>query len=680
MNYSLSRSLQRITNSIPILSLRQAFVALLPFWVLWAGLTLALGLAGNFSDLGKNSSIYQTLETISYVSNALLQLLVSISIGYHLSKNLGSNSLVCCTLVLTCFVINSNYIELGEKGISVKHWGADAYAIISPILSVYIFSYLSSIKFFNTFDTRHISVFLAKKINMILPYLVTLLVTTLLVSFISAISRQGLTGLSDLFGPQSTNTSFLIWNVLSHTLWLFGIHGTNVGNTIFGKDFLSVEMLPNLGIQEFEYLFMSFGGSGCLLGFVIASFLAQKNSHLNQIVKISVPFSLFNLSEILMYCVPIIFNPYFLIPFVISPIINSLVAYHIIAAGLVPITDTTVPWMMPPILSGFLIGGGSIATASLQILLISISTLIYFPFIRRYNIDNKASVSFDTFSSRFHVEHEFENKSEQEHLSSQDEKLKTTSQLRKTVDDILAGEPLLYYQPKVTTQGFCHGFEALIRIKTLQNKIAGPYFLDALENAGFSDVIDWWVIDKLADDMATWKAYGFQPHVSFNLNPSALANDDLVEHAIKSFSKYKNKVEVEILETTYIKKFKLIRKNIEKLKEQHIYTAIDDFGTGFSSLSLLYKLNAHTIKLDKSILDSTETEKGRDLYLNICSICKNLGFQLIAEGVETEEQALFAIDAGVDYLQGWLYAPAMPMFEAKEFALDTVDRLLFKSG
>ena len=658
-----------VTSSVLILSLRQAFVALLPFMLLWTGLILALNLINAFSILKADGDVYKSLALIFDVIRTLFPLAIAISIAYYLSQNIGSNGLVCSSLVLVCFTINSGYFQSDNWAMTVDSNGTDTHAILVPILTVYIFGYLSHIKIFNIFDTNHVSVFLAKKINMILPFFVTVITVSILMKVISGVASWGLSMLIEFSGPHGTVTSYHLWNTLSHMFWLFDIHGTNIGNSIFGQDFGYIQLVSFFGIQEFRSLFVTFGGAGCVWGFVLASFFVPKNEHIKQIVRISIPFNVFNMPEILMYGVPFILNPYFIIPFLLCPIFNSFVAYYAIAWGYVPVVDVSVSWLTPALLSGYLVGGGNLITPLFQLILIALNAAIYIPFLKQYVLDNKDSVLFDKLSSRFQVENEFEGCSEKRHLADQGERLKTNLKLRRDINDIIAGEPIMYYQPKIDTQGRCYGFEALIRLKANDGRVLGPFFLEGLENAGFSDVIDWWVMDKVSEDMKIWKRYGFEPHVSINMSPSVLTNKQLINRLIGNFESYNDKVEIEILETAYIKKHILMRESIDMLKSRGIGTAIDDFGSGFSSLSLLYKLNVETIKLDKSILDNAASEKGDMLYKKLCGMCKRLGFKLVAEGVETEQQAAFVIEAGVDYLQGWVYAPALPLDEAREYAL-----------
>ena len=102
---------------------------------------------------------------------------------------------------------------------------------------------------------------------------------------------------------------------------------------------------------------------------------------------------------------------------------------------------------------------------------------------------------------------------------------------------------------------------------------------------------------------------------------------------------------------------------IKKMRERGVHTSIDDFGTGYSSLNLLTDLDVDTVKLDKSysIRLDNEEEKTKILVRNIVNMVHDLGFKVIAEGVETEEQADFLREIGCSTVQGYLYDKPLPL-------------------
>jgi cellobiose-specific phosphotransferase system component IIC/EAL domain-containing protein (putative c-di-GMP-specific phosphodiesterase class I) len=671
MKQAFAQFSRRAINSIFVLSLREAFISLLPYIIVSAIFSLSLAFIDVFSLLPQGSDLYQGIDFASQALRTLLPLAIVIAISYYISQNIGVNTLEGSVLAAICFVTNSGYLVRAPDGIFIDIHGAAAYPILMPVVTTYCLGYLGRLKLFRLVESRYVSIFLVKHINLILPFFLTFFAVWML----SPLVADGITWFVRLFivamEGESIEGACLKWIVLTHFFWLLGIHGPHLVNSTVDTTFAQQELLPGITSENFINTFIFLGGSGTIWGFVIATFLVSRDQHLRQIAKLSLPFSTFNISEIIMYGIPIVLNPYFVIPFMLCPVLNFLLAYAAIHAGLVPVISAPLSWMTPALASGYIVGGGSFITVIFQLFLMALSAAVYLPFVRMYSSTNNEQVMFEKLSDKLSVNSSIEVQTEKRYIFEQDKRLEAHQELKKVIDEITEGELLLYYQPKMNLKGQCHGFEALLRLRQRNGNIVGPYFLNNLEAAGFSDAIDWWLTDKLVDDLQIWKAQGFAPRVSFNLNPSVLTDAALINKLIENFSSYEGQVEIEILETAYIRNFMMIRENIAKLKKHGIGTAIDDFGTGFSSLSYLYKLNADTIKLDKSILNNAESDKGRVLYSQLCSLCKKLGFKLVAEGVERRVQEKFVMQAGVDFMQGWLYAPALPMNRALEFALGT---------
>jgi lactose/cellobiose-specific phosphotransferase system IIC component len=669
MKYAFSQFSHKVINSTFILSLREAFISLLPYLILSASASLALAAVDVFSLLPPDSAVYQWIYLLRQALSVLFPVVAVVAISYYISQNIGVNTLEGSILAVACFVTNSGYLLHTADDIVLNVEGAAAYSILIPVMTTYLLAYLARLKIFNIFESRFVSVFLVKNINMILPFLLTFFIVFLLLPVVSDFLKWIVTLFISDASHQGVESTYAKWSVIVHIFWLLGVHGENVTISMVDTSFLQQYILPNITVQSFVDTFITLGGAGSIIGLVIAALLVSRDETLKQVSRISLPFNIFDISEIIVYGVPIVLNPYFVIPFLLCPLVNFGLAYLGIASGLVPVVDISLPWITPILVSGYFVGGGSFITVLFQLLLVIVSTLIYLPFVRIYSSANSEQLMLEQLSTKLSVSSEIEGQTEKRHLSEQGRLLKANQKLKRIIDEITAGELLLYYQPKMNTQGQCYGFEALLRFKQQNGVVVPPYFLSSLEKAGFSDVIDWWVIDKVVEDLENWKRQNFEPRISINLNPTVLSDDALIDKLIRNFSRYEGQIEIEILETAYIKNFMMIRENIGRLKAHGIYTAIDDFGTGFSSLSLLYKLNANTIKLDKSILDNIDSEKGQVLYSQLCSLCKNLGFKLVAEGVETEEQAAFVMRAGIDLIQGSFYAAAMPADKAMGFSL-----------
>ena len=179
------------------------------------------------------------------------------------------------------------------------------------------------------------------------------------------------------------------------SLWFVGLHGGNIVNKIMepiwlanlgenAEAFRAGEPLKHIFTTPFMDNFVYIGGAGATIGLVLALAWLARRKHAGKQAKTLAPLTvvpgLFNINEPTMFGLPVVLNILLLIPFVLAPIVNLVVAYAAMATGLVPLTYTAPGWTTPPIISGFL-ATGSIRASVLQIVLIVLDILIYLPFI-----------------------------------------------------------------------------------------------------------------------------------------------------------------------------------------------------------------------------------------------------------------------------------------------------------
>ncbi len=189
----------------------------------------------------------------------------------------------------------------------------------------------------------------------------------------------------------------IIVSILISMFWWCGIHGDALITSGILSPILTSNMLENQAvideggtlivgenakiITEQFMLFIKMGGAGATMGFVICMVLFSKSKQMKQLSKLSIGPSVFNINEPLIFGTPIMFNPVLFVPFILVPTINAIIGYMCIYTGIIaPFTAVTVPWTMPAILSGFILGGWKLAL--LQAGLIALSVLIYLPFFK----------------------------------------------------------------------------------------------------------------------------------------------------------------------------------------------------------------------------------------------------------------------------------------------------------
>ncbi|MET0210713.1 MAG: EAL domain-containing protein, partial [Burkholderiaceae bacterium] len=239
------------------------------------------------------------------------------------------------------------------------------------------------------------------------------------------------------------------------------------------------------------------------------------------------------------------------------------------------------------------------------------------------------------------------------------QKIALEQSLRKALEN---EELEMYYQPQIDAiSGRIIGAEALMRWNHPTRGVVSPgEFLPFAEENGLMLPISDWMIVALCRDMLQWNSLGgSQIKLSLNLSPQYLDRGDFFEKMRGALVRYgisPAQIEVEITENICIRNPQHAIEQLNKLGQLGVSVAIDDFGTGYSSLAYLHRFPIHTVKIDQSFVKEIHQEDGHyPVILAIISIARGLGLNLIAEGVETEEQARYLRANGCLTMQGYLF-------------------------
>lgn len=232
---------------------------------------------------------------------------------------------------------------------------------------------------------------------------------------------------------------------------------------------------------------------------------------------------------------------------------------------------------------------------------------------------------------------------------------------------------LLFYQPQYDVEsGRLRGVEALIRWRDESGKLISPAeFIPIAEKNGSIVSIGAWVVEEALRTYAEWRdKYGVHLIMSINISAIQYKRKDFVANVISLMEKYNihaNEIEFEITESVLIDDFMEVIEKMNLLREYGIRVSLDDFGTGFSSLSYLKGLPIDTLKIDKSFIDTVITDDStRIITESIVSMVKKLGFETVAEGVETEAQYEYLKDIHCDNIQGFYLGKPMPKDEVEQ--------------
>lgn len=251
------------------------------------------------------------------------------------------------------------------------------------------------------------------------------------------------------------------------------------------------------------------------------------------------------------------------------------------------------------------------------------------------------------------------------------EKLSLENKLRRALE---RKELVLHYQPKVDLDsGQISGLEALLRWNDPENGLVPPLkFIPLLEETGMILEAGLWALEKAVSDSLAWQTKGLRsPRVAVNVSPIQLQQKDFVSmiaRVVKGDRAVAGRLELEITESLIMQD---IEANIEKLqaiREMGVEVAIDDFGTGYSSLSYIAKLPVSSLKIDRAfIMNMTSNADDLSIVSTIISLAHSLKMRVVAEGVETGEQARFLRVLKCDEIQGFLFSPAVPAEKIERF-------------
>ena len=233
---------------------------------------------------------------------------------------------------------------------------------------------------------------------------------------------------------------------------------------------------------------------------------------------------------------------------------------------------------------------------------------------------------------------------------------------------LLNKEFVVYYQPKVDllNNSLC-GSEALVRWNKDGKLLSPASFIPALERDGSICELDFYVFENVCKDIRNWIDTGVDPvAVSVNFSKNHLRRDDFSERVLAILDRYHVKpeyIEVELTETACYEDYNRLKGFLEEMKKHKIKVSIDDFGTGYSSLSLLKDLKVDVIKLDQSFIKSLDeggdNSSSEVVIKNIIHMVYELSMKIIAEGVETNEEAEFFKGVSCNMAQGYLYDKPM---------------------
>jgi EAL domain-containing protein (putative c-di-GMP-specific phosphodiesterase class I) len=257
------------------------------------------------------------------------------------------------------------------------------------------------------------------------------------------------------------------------------------------------------------------------------------------------------------------------------------------------------------------------------------------------------------------------------YIASVDSEMRRRRELEKDLREALTQNQLyLVYQPQINYRDHrVVGVEALLRWQHPQHGLVPPdLFIPLAEQNGTIIAIGEWILDQACRQLSEWLDQGFSDlRMAINLSTVQLHHAELprvVNNLMQAYRLPPRSLELEVTETGLMEDISTATQHLLSLRRSGALIAIDDFGTGYSSLSYLKSLPLDKIKIDKSFVqDLLEDDDDATIVRAIIQLGKNLGMQVIAEGVETIEQEAYIIAQGCHEGQGYFYSKPLPARE-----------------
>ena len=409
----MGSSAEKLGNNKVLIAIRDGFLVSTPL-IIVASIFLVIA---NFPIPGYVDFLAQffgqgwpsKMDAIIDSTFSVLGLLGAVGIGYAYARQLESDPIAGGAVALVCFLIitpkvHSDFVNVANgkafNGFALAHLGSAGMflAMLTAIISVKIFVTIKNkgwvIKMPDGVPpavTQSFAALIPSAFAMFFFFVVYLVFSATdyqyAHNFIYKILQAPLMGFGQslIFEP--------IYQFLSTLFWFFGINGPAVTNTVFNPIHLALTAenleafkqgatLPNIFTGPFGDFFGNFGGGGSTLSLVFLMVFFGKSERMKKLGRLAIVPGIFGINEMIIFGLPVVLNPLIVIPFILTPLVNTILATIATLIGLIPYTTgAALPWTTPFFFSGWL-STGSIVAGLFQIVLIIIGMGIYYPFFR----------------------------------------------------------------------------------------------------------------------------------------------------------------------------------------------------------------------------------------------------------------------------------------------------------
>lgn len=413
---------QKMASEVHLRSLRDSFIITVPFLVL-AGLFImvnfvfldAKGVVGQWVSADTLAAIRSIGDRILTGTMNILSLMLVVLISWNIAnKRKFTAPMIPAMVSLAAFLVlmpgtisivpvnASEAVQVsGVISLGLTNAGGVFMAIITAIIATDLFLLIAKTRWLQIRMGDEVPPMVTQSFQSMFSIMLVVLAFALVAAIVKVTTGKEVHEIiqaiiqAPLVHLTTNLPGFLVLTTLTNLLFSLGIHPSGIINPILEPPLLVAmqenmsafargEVPPHIIVLPFRDLYGHMGGTGSTLALLIAIFMRSKISSHQKLGKTVLAPGLFNINEPVIFGFPVLYNPLIMIPFIIYPQINFIIAYFATQFDMVSRIVAYVPWSVPPLLSGWLGSGGDYRNVILQLILIALGVMIYLPFLMAY--------------------------------------------------------------------------------------------------------------------------------------------------------------------------------------------------------------------------------------------------------------------------------------------------------
>ena len=660
----LSRIALRIERIIILKAIRDGFAGIMPILLIGAFIFMLveLEIPLNLDASGvPGLNWHITFEQIYVGILGIIPIAAVVSISYTLALHSPSYSsrvlspLVPALVGLACmFILAANpwgetkFYDFRASGVFI----AVVVAVGSHLLFFFFYRYRLVVA-----RPRAATSYLAQVVLLLEPALFTILIFTVF-RFIFNVAnefnipdyfQQGVVNmLAGVYSRFNSQLAIVIFFTLLHqVLWFFGLHNGD----ILWEVAYTAGYPEGVGPEFFE--FFAFSGGGVLALIFAIVIVRWKNAARPALV--SLPMGIANIGAPIVYGLPVVFNPFFLIPFIFAPMFSAIISYMAISAGMSPIVQA-VSSTMPPGISGWMATGSAMAGV-MQIIGLIMGTFIYLPFAWMANSASEERCDFAV--------EELMSRDAAPYMARRDDVGVFARSLFEEMEYDLRRKRGFYleYQPMIDSNNRMLSFEAKVRYRHLSLGPLPPELVQALVEEGrMESELNSFVIDEALSSLQSLREYNFTDLLmTINLSPKQLGkpkNIKMMEAALQKYSIDPGLIRIELNSQDVLSPGVDPWMLIGSLEAIGLKVIIDNFNLQNTHFNNLRRMGVKAIKLSNALTQDVQyNELSASVIRDITTHAKPM--TIIVEQIESKAQRDALAELGCDIFQGKYFSKPM---------------------